>query len=59
MPWFPLQLVRKVGDAGWEPLRYRTNVSTSVGPVLQPAGSDKAGFMTGNDVLMDGGWCAQ
>jgi NAD(P)-dependent dehydrogenase (short-subunit alcohol dehydrogenase family) len=21
--------------------------------------SDKAGFMTGNDVLMDGGWCAQ
>jgi NAD(P)-dependent dehydrogenase (short-subunit alcohol dehydrogenase family) len=21
--------------------------------------SDAAGFMTGNDVLMDGGWCAQ
>jgi NAD(P)-dependent dehydrogenase (short-subunit alcohol dehydrogenase family) len=21
--------------------------------------SDQAGFMTGNDVLMDGGWCAQ
>jgi NAD(P)-dependent dehydrogenase (short-subunit alcohol dehydrogenase family) len=21
--------------------------------------SDQAAFMTGNDVLMDGGWCAQ
>jgi len=58
-PKFAAQVIRKVADVGWKPMHYLTNVSTSVGAVLQPAGLDRAGFMTGNDVLMDGGWCAQ
>ena len=35
------QAIRKVHDIGWQPLRYLTNVSLSVGAVMQPAGAEK------------------
>ena len=41
-PKFAAQVIRKVADVGWKPTHYLTNVSTSVGAVLQPAGLDKA-----------------
>jgi ABC-type branched-subunit amino acid transport system substrate-binding protein len=41
-PKFAAQAIRKVGDLGWKPTHYLTNVSSSVATVLQPAGLDKA-----------------
>ena len=35
------QTIRKVYDIGWRPLTYLTNVSLSVGAVMQPAGPEK------------------
>ena len=35
------QTIRKVHDIGWRPLQYLTNVSLSVGAVMQPAGPEK------------------
>ena len=36
------QAIRKVADLGWKPMFFMTNVSISVGTVIQPAGEDKA-----------------
>ena len=41
-PKFAAQVIRKVGELGWKPVHYLTNVSASVSAVLQPAGLDKA-----------------
>ena len=41
-PKFAAQVIRKVGELGWKPTHYLTNVSASVSAVLQPAGLDKA-----------------
>ena len=41
-PKFAAQVVRKVGEIGWKPVHYLTNVSISVSAVLQPAGLDRA-----------------
>jgi branched-chain amino acid transport system substrate-binding protein len=47
-PKFAAQAVRKVHDIGWKPLHFMTNVSVSIGAVLQPAGLDKSvGLITG------------
>jgi len=35
------QAIRKTHDLGWQPLRYLTNVSLSVGAVMTPAGPEK------------------
>ncbi len=35
------QTIRKVHDIGWRPLAFMTNVSLSVGAVMQPAGPEK------------------
>jgi branched-chain amino acid transport system substrate-binding protein len=40
-PKFAAQMVRKVFDIGWKPLHCLTNVSISVGSVMQPAGAEK------------------
>ena len=40
-PKFAAQTVRKVFDLGWRPLHYLTNVSISVGTVMEPAGPEK------------------
>jgi branched-chain amino acid transport system substrate-binding protein len=41
-PKFAAQAIRKVADIGWKPLFFLTNVSISVGSVLEPAGVEKA-----------------
>ena len=39
-PKFAAQSIRKVGELNWKPLHMLTNVSTSVGAVMQPAGAE-------------------
>ena len=41
-PKFAAQIIRKVADMNWKPLHLLTNVSSSVGAVIEPAGRDKA-----------------
>lgn len=41
-PKFAAQAIRKVGDIGWKPAQYMTNISASVSAVLKPAGFDNA-----------------
>jgi branched-chain amino acid transport system substrate-binding protein len=41
-PKFAAQAIRKIYDIGWHPLQFMTNVSISVGSVIQPAGPEKA-----------------
>ncbi|MBU6497602.1 MAG: ABC transporter substrate-binding protein [Rhodospirillales bacterium] len=41
-PKFAAQAIRKVFDINWKPLFFMTNVSSSVGAVIKPAGFDKA-----------------
>ena len=41
-PKFAAQSIRKVHDVGWQPLHYLTNVSISIGSVINPAGPEKA-----------------
>src|ERR1700712_1832302 len=41
-PKFAAQIIRKMADMSWTPLILLTNVSTSVGAVIEPAGAEKA-----------------
>ena len=41
-PKFASQTIRKLDDIGWKPLHILTDVSTSVGAVIQPAGPERA-----------------
>ena len=41
-PKFAAQAIRKVGELGWKPLHLMSNVSVSVGAVLQPAGLENS-----------------
>jgi branched-chain amino acid transport system substrate-binding protein len=40
-PKFAAQTVRKVFEVGWRPLHYLSNVSISVGAVMEPAGPER------------------
>ena len=40
-PKFAAMVIRKINDLGWKPLHCLTNVSISVGGVMEPAGLDK------------------
>ncbi len=42
IPKFAAMTIRKVHDIGWKPLFFMTNVSSSVGAVIEPAGKDAA-----------------
>jgi branched-chain amino acid transport system substrate-binding protein len=42
IPKFAAQMIRKTFDMGWKPLHFLSNVSNSVGAVLNPAGPEKA-----------------
>jgi branched-chain amino acid transport system substrate-binding protein len=42
VPKFAAQAIRKVYDIGWKPMHFLTNVSISVGAVMQPAGLEKS-----------------
>jgi branched-chain amino acid transport system substrate-binding protein len=41
-PKFGAQTIKKTAELGWKPLQIITNVSASVGAVMQPAGFDNA-----------------
>ena len=41
-PKFAAQAIKKVGDLGWKPVQYVSNVSASVGAVMKPAGFENA-----------------
>ncbi len=41
-PKFAAQIIRKLYDMAWKPLHMLTNVSSSVGAVIEPAGPEKA-----------------
>ncbi|NOG70710.1 ABC transporter substrate-binding protein [Roseicella sp. DB1501] len=40
-PKFAAQTIKKVFDLGWKPVHYLTNVSISVGAVMEPAGMER------------------
>ncbi|MGA7810221.1 ABC transporter substrate-binding protein [Bradyrhizobium sp.] len=39
-PKFAAQAIRKIGELGWHPMHFLTNVSASIGGVMKPAGYD-------------------
>jgi branched-chain amino acid transport system substrate-binding protein len=41
-PKFAAQTIKKVAELGWKPLHFLTNVSSSTGAVIQPAGFENA-----------------
>jgi len=53
VPKFAAQAIRKVYDLGWKPTFIMSNVSTSVGAVLTPAGPEKAIGMLSTDYRKD------
>jgi branched-chain amino acid transport system substrate-binding protein len=53
IPNFAAPAIRKVYDLGWKPTFIMSNVSTSVGAVLTPAGPEKAIGMLSTDYRKD------
>jgi branched-chain amino acid transport system substrate-binding protein len=53
IPKFAAQSIRKVYDLQWKPIFFMTNVSISVGTVMQPAGPEKAVGMLSTQYLKD------
>jgi branched-chain amino acid transport system substrate-binding protein len=53
IPKFAAQTIRKVFEIGWKPLHIMSQVSNSVGAVLQPAGPEKVVGMLSSLVLKD------
>jgi branched-chain amino acid transport system substrate-binding protein len=53
IPKFAAQMIRKTFDMGWKPLHFMSNVSSSVGAVLNPAGPEKAVGMITSAYLKD------
>ena len=52
-PKFAAQIIRKVADMNWKPLHLLTNVSTSVGAVMEPAGADRGFGVISSAYLKD------
>lgn len=52
-PKFAAQCIRKVYDIGWKPLHLMTNVSISVGAVINPAGPERATGLVSAAYLKD------
>ncbi len=52
-PKFAAQFIRKVADMNWKPLQMLSNVSSSVGAVIEPAGMDKAIGVVSNTYYKD------
>ena len=47
-PKFAAQAIRKIHDMGWKPLHLTSDIGSSIGAVLKPAGVEKAiGMITG------------
>jgi branched-chain amino acid transport system substrate-binding protein len=53
-PKFAAQTIKKIGELGWKPLHLVTNVSVSVGAVMQPAGFTAAQGVLSADYRKDG-----
>jgi branched-chain amino acid transport system substrate-binding protein len=53
IPKFAAQAIRKVYDIQWKPTFFMTNVSISVGIVMQPAGPEKAIGLLSTNYLKD------
>jgi branched-chain amino acid transport system substrate-binding protein len=53
IPKFAAQSIRKVFELQWKPVFYMTNVATSVGLVMQPAGPEKSVGMLTTQYLKD------
>jgi branched-chain amino acid transport system substrate-binding protein len=53
-PKFAAQTIKKIGELGWKPLHMLTNVSVSVGAVMQPAGFEFAQGVVSADYRKDG-----
>lgn len=53
IPKFAAQSIRKVADLGWKPLFLMTNVSISVGTVINPAGPENAVGMISSNYIKD------
>ncbi|MBK1659963.1 ABC transporter substrate-binding protein [Paracraurococcus ruber] len=52
-PRFAAQAIRRVFDIGWRPMMFMTNVSVSVGAVMQPAGVEKGVGLITSDYRKD------
>jgi branched-chain amino acid transport system substrate-binding protein len=53
LPKFAAQAIRKVHDMEWKPMFFMSNVATSVGMVMQPAGPEKAIGMLTTEYMKD------
>jgi len=53
IPKFAAQSIRKVADLNWKPTFFMSNVATSVGTVMQPAGPEKSIGMLSTQYLKD------
>ncbi|MDB5501586.1 MAG: branched-chain amino acid transporter substrate-binding protein [Tardiphaga sp.] len=53
-PKFAAQTIKKIAELGWKPLQFVTNVSVSVGAVMQPAGFAAAQGVLSADYRKDG-----
>jgi branched-chain amino acid transport system substrate-binding protein len=53
VPRFAAQAIRRVFDMGWRPMFFMTNVSISVGAVMQPAGPERGVGLITSDYRKD------
>jgi branched-chain amino acid transport system substrate-binding protein len=53
IPKFAAQAIRKAYDVGWKPTHYLSNVSISVGSVMEPAGLEKSTGIISADYRKD------
>jgi branched-chain amino acid transport system substrate-binding protein len=52
-PKFAAQAIKKVAEVGWKPLHLLNNVSSSIGSVIKPAGTDNAQGIISSAYLKD------
>ena len=52
-PKFAAQAIRKAAQIGWKPLHFLNSVSTSIGAVMKPAGTENAQGIISVAALMD------
>jgi ABC-type branched-subunit amino acid transport system substrate-binding protein len=52
-PKFAAQAIRKIGELGWHPVQFLTNVSGSIGSVLKPAGYENDQGILSTQYLKD------
>jgi branched-chain amino acid transport system substrate-binding protein len=53
IPRFAAQAIRRVHEIGWRPMMFMTNVSVSVGAVMEPAGKERGVGLITSDYRKD------